>query len=495
MRRALLVAALLGAAAARAGAQAPADDELPDDAGDADAEVARLQGAAGLEQFGPRYTIESINVRGNRKTARSLILRELTLHVGDQVTAGDARVDEARVRLLSLGFFVTVRLSLEKGSARGNVILVVQVNERSTIILNNVFLGTSEATGFWGGLDGSDSNFIGRGVAVGAAFVVASEPEVAGAGGLQQAYRLRVGDPDVLSTGAALHGELLYNRAIDFYRVAGDAGDGAPGNFRGFRYSRIGGSLGVGLDLTRLSRMTAGYRFESVDSERPDAPVRTLPDGAETRVDLGLLPGRSQVSSFIGSFELDTRPDPVLPRSGTRVAFTGEWAPRLLGSSYDFAKATLSFEKWLRAGRRGGFGLRVGAGAIIGDAPQFDRFYVGDLSRLLAPRTLGLVLSTQPARDFFGTRIEEQRFGILAAVGGVEYAHRLFRRSGHLFGGDLFLGIGIFGLADADTLRVRDANLAESLPIDLSFDVGLRFDTYIGVFELSLGNTIGRLPF
>ena len=491
MRATVLVLAgvLLCGARARAGG-----DELPAEPAAGVAE-ARLEASAGLEVFGPSYRIQAVTVRGNRKTARSLIMRDLLLHVGDLVTAGDPRVAEARVRLLSLGYFLDVRLSLEKGAARGDVILVVDVVERGTLILNSIFLGGSEATSFWGGLDGSDSNFLGRGVGVGAAFVIGSEPEVAGVSGLQQAYRLRVSDPSFVGSTAEARVELLYNRAVDFYRVSGRGSDGSPANFRGFRYSRVGGTLGLGLDLSRTSRMAAGYRFESVGADLPDAPTQSFPDGSEARVDLAMLPGRTTVSSLTGAFELDTRPDPILPRSGTRLAFTGEWAPRLLGSSYDFAKATLSFEKWLRVGRRGALGLRFGGGIIIGDAPSFDRFHVGDLTRLVPGRPLGLVMSTEPARDFFGTDIDRQRYGVLAGLTSVEYAHRLFRRSGHLFGGDLFVGVGVFGLSDADHLRVRDRNLAQALPVDLTFDVALRFDTYVGVFELSLCNTLARLPF
>jgi len=56
--------------------------------------------------FGPQYTIERIVVRGNRKTEAALILAELGLYPGDQVTASDRRVEAGRIRLLALGFFL-----------------------------------------------------------------------------------------------------------------------------------------------------------------------------------------------------------------------------------------------------------------------------------------------------------------------------------------------------------------------------------------------------
>jgi len=43
-------------------------------------------------------------------------------------------------------------------------------------------------------------------------------------------------------------------------------------------------------------------------------------------------------------------------------------------------------------------------------------------------------------------------------------------------------------------VRVRQADGWQAVPVDLLLDVGLRFDTVIGTFNLSLGNTLGRLP-
>src|SRR6185369_3562041 len=39
--------------------------------------------------FGPRYLIEAVVVRGNHKTKTDLILREIDLHPGDEVSASD----------------------------------------------------------------------------------------------------------------------------------------------------------------------------------------------------------------------------------------------------------------------------------------------------------------------------------------------------------------------------------------------------------------------
>jgi len=120
-------------------------------------------------------------VTGNRKTKTSLIVGELAVMgvaPGAAVGASDARVEAARYRLLSLGYFLDVQLSVTRGSKRGSVVLVVSVEERGTLVINELFLAHSEATLFWGGADVSETNFLGRGINLGAGFVASSKPIV-----------------------------------------------------------------------------------------------------------------------------------------------------------------------------------------------------------------------------------------------------------------------------------------------------------------------------
>ena len=146
----------------------------------------------------PAYLIESIEIKGNAKTWDYVIRRALLVHPGERLSVDDPRFELSRFRVLSLGYFSEVRLKLKKGSSRGKVILVVQVVERGTIILTELFLGTSEATDFWGGLGLAEHNFLGRGISVEAAFVLGADPEVE-RGELQQSYHLRASMREILA--------------------------------------------------------------------------------------------------------------------------------------------------------------------------------------------------------------------------------------------------------------------------------------------------------
>src|SRR6185503_11274494 len=123
-------------------------------------------------------------------------------------------------------------------------------------------------------------------------------------------------------------------------------------------------------------------------------------------------------------------------------------------------------------------------GAVLGDAPLFERLHVGDLDRMVSPRALGLVVSTTPPLDLLGTGSDQLTYGELGGLAEVQYAYRLFRSRRHIYGGDLFVGAGVWALHATGDLGYDTPNF----PADLLLDAGLRLDTEIGVFELSLAN-------
>src|SRR5882757_2050211 len=79
---------------------------------------------------GPRTYIERINVRGNTRTRDYVIRREFDIGEGDAYNR--ALVDRAERRLKNLNYFKTVKVTTEPGSSSDRVILVVDLEEKST---------------------------------------------------------------------------------------------------------------------------------------------------------------------------------------------------------------------------------------------------------------------------------------------------------------------------------------------------------------------------
>jgi len=110
---------------------------------------------------GPRTYIERINVRGNTRTRDYVIRREFDLAEGDAYNR--ALVDRAERRLKNLDFFKSVKITTEPGSSSDRVILVVELEEKSTGDFS-VSGGYSTTDGALAEVSISERNFLGRGL-------------------------------------------------------------------------------------------------------------------------------------------------------------------------------------------------------------------------------------------------------------------------------------------------------------------------------------------
>jgi outer membrane protein insertion porin family len=110
---------------------------------------------------GPRTYIERINIRGNTRTRDYVIRREFDLSEGDAYNR--ALVDRAERRLKNLDFFKSVKIVTEPGSSSDRVILVVDLEEKSTGDFS-VSGGYSTTDGALAEVSISERNLLGRGL-------------------------------------------------------------------------------------------------------------------------------------------------------------------------------------------------------------------------------------------------------------------------------------------------------------------------------------------
>lgn len=110
---------------------------------------------------GPRTYIERINIRGNTRTRDYVIRREFDISEGDAYNR--ALVDRAERRLKNLDFFKNVKITTEPGSSSDRVILVVDLEEKSTGDFS-VSGGYSTTDGALAEVSISERNFLGRGL-------------------------------------------------------------------------------------------------------------------------------------------------------------------------------------------------------------------------------------------------------------------------------------------------------------------------------------------
>ncbi|QPF94837.1 outer membrane protein assembly factor BamA [Bradyrhizobium commune] len=147
---------------------------------------------------GPRTYIERINVRGNTRTRDYVIRREFDISEGDAYNR--ALVDRAERRLKNLDYFKSVKITTEPGSSSDRVILVVDLEEKSTGDFS-ISGGYSTTDGALAEVSVSERNLLGRGLFAKAAVTY---------GQYARGYSLSFVEPYLLDYRVAL--------GLDFYQ-------------------------------------------------------------------------------------------------------------------------------------------------------------------------------------------------------------------------------------------------------------------------------------
>ena len=210
---------------------------------------------------GPRVYIERINVKGNVRTRDNVIRREFDIYEGDPYNR--ALVDRAERRLKNLGYFKTVKITNEPGSAPDRVILNVEVEDQLTGEFS-IAGGYSTAAGWLAEISIGERNFLGKGQYVRASVSY---------GQFQRGAEFTFTDPYLLG-----------------YRVGGGfslfAKQQLHTNYQSYDVTTIGGSLLASMPLN--DDLTLGARY-SLFQRKLSAPAGWV-DGCRTLADGSVFP-------------------------------------------------------------------------------------------------------------------------------------------------------------------------------------------------------------
>jgi len=443
-----------------------------------------------------RYTLEGIELRGNVRTAGRVVLRYVKFRAGDLLDVDDPELELTRYRLLGTGFFSKVDVSLRKGSKRGSAVLILDLVERNTLVVQNLWIGVAADEDTAGnarplsaflGLQVAETNLAGTGITLGAGVALAAD---------QLALRTSFFDPSFVGTGWSAAATLLYNDARDFFGNR-DVKFEAPlitqrevTDYAVVAYRRFGATIGTGHDLSVAARFSLDYHLEQIDATMPTVASH-LRGLSREPIDFSIRPGKSVLSKVRAAVTYDTRDGPFLPTIGTlaQAAVT----VGIPGSDYNFQKVEATVRKWWRLPYRHVARFEIYAGAIAGSAPFFERFYVGDFSDLLPDRLLDLAPDRRQPPNILGTDIVEVRYGDFAAKIEGEYRIPLYVGRESIYGIDLFASAGIYSVATRRDLTDPPSGYTglSRLPIDVTGNLGLKLDTKLGGVTLAFSNLFG----
>ena len=265
---------------------------------------------------GPRTYVERIEIRGNTRTRDYVIRREFDVSEGDAFN--QVLIQRAKRRLERLNFFETVEISTAPGSEADQVVLVVDVVDKST---GEFSIGAGYTTG--GDSPGpqiegsiSERNFLGRGQ-----FIRFS----AGGGQDSRNYQLSFTEPYFLGRRIAAGFDIYYRtREYDDYES-----------------TTTGGSIRFGLPITEALSTSFAYNLSQdeykFDSDCEIEPPGT-PCGVSWAIDDAVEKSPWIKSSVSGGLTYNTIDDMQNPRSGIYANFSTEVAG--LGGDAKFVKLT-----------------------------------------------------------------------------------------------------------------------------------------------------------
>jgi outer membrane protein insertion porin family len=371
---------------------------------------------------GPRTYIERINVRGNTRTRDYVIRREFDISEGDAYNR--ALVDRAERRLKNLDFFKSVKITAEPGSSSDRVVLIVDLEEKSTGDFS-VSGGYSTTDGALAEVSVSERNFLGRGL-----FAKASVTY----GQFARGYSLSFVEPYLLDYRVAL--------GLDLYQR-----EQLANNFISYTTKTLGFSPRLGFQLREDLSLQLRYSIYQQEISlpgflancnntfnNPNLPFNPSPafvalNGANGAVDasgVGLfcysdgeasLPvrkelqnGRTLTSALGYSLNYNTLDNNKNPTDGLLVDFKQDFAG--VGGDVTFLKSQIDAKYYspLVADIVGVLHVQGGILNQVGnnDLRMLDHFQMGpNLVRGFAPNGIG-------PRDL-------NPFGTMDALGGTKY--------------------------------------------------------------------------
>jgi outer membrane protein insertion porin family len=275
-----------------------------------------LRGASGAGTINLVYTIdegkrvyvERIEIHGNTKTHDDVIRRQFDIGEGDAYNR--ALVDRAERRLKALGYFKTVTITTQPGSAPDRVVLSVALQEQDT---GNFAIsgGYSTTAGILAEVSISDKNLFGTGW-IGKASVTYGQ--------YARGFDLGLTDPYFLNQRLSGGIELFANQTMANVNQSFDS-------------TTYGAKLSLGMPLTEQLGVTWNYSIynQSVSLD-PAEGTASLP------IQQAAAAGPIWVLSIGPTVTYSTLDNPKDPTSGIRVQTTNELAG--LGGAAKFAKTT-----------------------------------------------------------------------------------------------------------------------------------------------------------
>jgi outer membrane protein insertion porin family len=257
---------------------------------------------------GQRVYIERIDIHGNSKTRDDVIRREFDLFEGDPYNR--VLIDRAERHLKRLGYFKSVKIDTQPGSAPDRVIVNVTVQEDKTADFS-ISGGYSTAAGALAQVAVGDKDFLGTGDIVKASVTI---------GQYASGFDIGLTDPYALGPRLSLGVDLFGKEAL-------------ADSYQSYNSTVYGAKISTGMPLNDQLGVTWSYSiYNQGISLDPAMGTATLP------IQQAAAEGPMWVSSIGSSVTYSTLDNAKNPTDGVRIQSNNEFAG--LGGAAKFARTS-----------------------------------------------------------------------------------------------------------------------------------------------------------
>lgn len=443
--------------------------------------------ASDLSLPDPLYTIESIKISGNSLTSTTRVQDMLGVSEGDRIQL--RKLEDAKLRLSAGGNFEKVEMSLLPGSDRFKVKIVIKLSEQLNIQFNDYYIGTSDKSNFWLGLNASLLNLLGTGHRLTMGFVATQQDDYSWFLG----YTLPklANSPVFLSLGLRSS-----SAAEELFVRPGYVNDNASWITQKDRLIIHRHGFDVIAGLHPVERLSLILGVQSNFINRIDDKVQNIKKHA---LDDFVRPGKSKAVTLFGSIAYDSRDKVRLTTKGHQVGLNATGTFQSGASDYEFIRLMLFHQSNFMFLPDHLFRIYTRAGAVFGDAPYYEKFLFNDYYLLNPGRVMGLNPSSAAPFDLFNTGANDLGYEDFIVSLMLEYAWQKELNAANIRQFEIFARINA---VYADSFKTSPLALGtnpgskkrSSFPCDASLDFGVNFETNFGFFKLSLGYVLNLIP-
>ena len=313
-----------------------------------------------LAQGLPDLIVESIEIEGNTKTKREVILHYVSFRKGDAVTAESLNANW--LRLSQTNFFKDVDLYTRPGSEKGHVIVVIEIKERRRPFLQ--FEGGHSDLGGWYFVPLSlrFDNMFGRGNFSSLQFYL---------GDRHSKLSLNYSNRNLFDASAYLDielhgGQQRFIHYIDSQEAIQDVDVGGldirfGGNKGIFKYIYFGFQ-------TKTYQPKASLKFTENDSTVEEAGIP---------IELALQAQKRQFSTISIGLHADLRDNAIYPLKGFWGALIFGQTKETLEIKNHFRRFTVDARAYQQVVNKNVIAVNLKAGYVGDEATFYQRFYLG----------------------------------------------------------------------------------------------------------------------